>query len=73
MCRHCVCVLCVAYRVLTVEFVPWRIKLSSRISTDRSSRGDQADVLCHLQKYNSRYLGAGWGGVVEVIYLGNLV
>ena len=53
---------CVAYRVLTVEFEPWLIKPSSRISMDRSSRGDQADALCRHQKYNSRRLGVGWGG-----------
>lgn len=28
---------------------------------DRSSRGDHRDALCHHQKYNSRYLGVGWG------------
>jgi len=52
---HVVC------RVLTVAFVPWPVKPSSRISMDRSSRGDHRDALCHHQKYNSRYLGVGWG------------
>ena len=55
----------VVSRVLTGAFDPWPIKLSSRISTDSSSRGHQPDAPCRRQKYNSRYLGVGrveWGG-----------